>query len=397
MTSPEMNQPGAATPGPSAEPTTPTSPPAATQDKPAVQWVPVASLTVRAPFRNLWEPEDAGSAKVSAIIEDMRARGFDPAFPIVVWRHRYGHEYETTVIDGHTRLAAAKQIGRDQVPVVFREFYSHGQAINYAVHCQRDRRSLTPAAILRCVKAMDKPKRGRPSKNAAAAGISQPQTTAQTAAALGVSEDTVQRARVITEHGSQEIQQAVKQGELSIAAAHKAVQEERRAATATEPAAAPPPPSPATPPPVVADDDDVVDPDDPVGYGAEAGELPCPFCGRRWVKTREYGGRRDPAHAHVECEICGAQGPILHEWREERPLPEFSQQWRRATLAELKREAVELWNKALRATVVRIEPGDFQAQLIEVARAKPRDQWTAIANAMETVARQLREEGSANA
>jgi phage N-6-adenine-methyltransferase len=200
-------------------------------------WVPIESLSVRAPFRNLWEPEDEGSPKVAAIAKDMTFRGFDPAFPIVVWRHRYGHADETTVIDGHTRLAAARSLGLSKVPVVDIGFMGHHQAIDYAIHCQRDRRSITPAAILRCVKAIDKRRRGRPAKNTATAAFSAPQTTAQTAASLGVSGDTVQRARVIAEHGSPDVQEAVESGGLSIAGAYEAVQAERRQAEPAQPVA----------------------------------------------------------------------------------------------------------------------------------------------------------------
>lgn len=153
----------------------------------------------------------------------------------------------------------------------------------------------------------------------------------------------------------------------------------------TIPAAVPP-----APPPAVADDDhDLVDPDDPVGYGSEAGELPCPFCGRRWVRLREYGGRRDPAHAHVECESCRAQGPHLTEWREDKPLPQDSTEWRKATPEELKREAVERWNHALRRPAepsADLPPAErFFAQLWAVLEAKPRDAWPAAIEAMRRI------------
>ena len=77
----------------------------------------------------------------------MRQHGYDGAHPIAVWGD--------IPIDGNTRLKAAQQAGLTHVPVIYRSFASEEEALKYAIHCQRDRRNLTDADILRLVEELD--------------------------------------------------------------------------------------------------------------------------------------------------------------------------------------------------------------------------------------------------
>ena len=58
--------------------------------------------------------------------------------------------------NGHTRLHAAIAAGIDDVPVVLRAFFDEDTAVEYAIHCQRDRRNLSDADILRWIAEVDK-------------------------------------------------------------------------------------------------------------------------------------------------------------------------------------------------------------------------------------------------
>ena len=60
------------------------------------------------------------------------------------------------VVDGHTRLQAAMDLGLEEVPVHKKSFPDEDAALEYAIHNQRHRRNLTEAEILRCIEAVDK-------------------------------------------------------------------------------------------------------------------------------------------------------------------------------------------------------------------------------------------------
>ena len=101
------------------------------------------------PFESLF-PVDAHT--LDAIAKDMELHGYDDAHPIVLW------DEKGVVVDGHTRLQAAIAAGIDDVPVVFRAFWDEDTAVEYAIHCQRDRRNLSDADILRWIAEVDKRK-----------------------------------------------------------------------------------------------------------------------------------------------------------------------------------------------------------------------------------------------
>lgn len=106
----------------------------------------VEDLVMIKPFKEIFESD----AKVlQAVSENMYANGYDKAFPIIAW--------EDVVVDGHTRLKAAMALGIDRVPVIHKKFKDEKEAVEYAIHNQRDRRNLSEAEILHCIELLDKP------------------------------------------------------------------------------------------------------------------------------------------------------------------------------------------------------------------------------------------------
>lgn len=67
----------------------------------------ISLIKTRAPFNELFpiNPE-----VLSAIKAHMETNGYDTSQPIVIWGR------ERVVVDGHTRLEAAKQAGIKEVP-----------------------------------------------------------------------------------------------------------------------------------------------------------------------------------------------------------------------------------------------------------------------------------------
>ena len=113
-------------------------------------------ISVRTPFNKLF---DIKPEVLSAVIKSMETTGYDFAFPIVTW--------EDVCIDGHTRLIAAKTLGIKEVPVENKSFADEKEALEYAVHNQRDRRNLSDAELFRIISAFDEPV---PKKEAAKEG-----------------------------------------------------------------------------------------------------------------------------------------------------------------------------------------------------------------------------------
>lgn len=159
------------------------------------------------------------------IVADMKANGYDPAHPIILWA---GHR--ASVIDGHTRLAAAKTAGVMDVPVVTKDFSDEREALEYAIRSQRNRRNLTDAELLTCLNELDKRKArgGNPIASREAIGKS----AEKTADLLGVSRAKVERLRTVHDHAPEQIREAVSTGKLSVNKAYKATMDARKAEAA---------------------------------------------------------------------------------------------------------------------------------------------------------------------
>ncbi len=107
----------------------------------------ILELKVEEPFKSLFKMDDR---IYHAIKDDMRYNGYDESKPITIWRGR------NIVIDGHTRLRAAKFIDRETIPVEELDFKDEDAALEYALHHQRNRRNLDDAHILHLVEKLDK-------------------------------------------------------------------------------------------------------------------------------------------------------------------------------------------------------------------------------------------------
>lgn len=200
----------------------------------SVEWRSTKDLRTREPFRSLF-PVDP--KVMQAIQEDMGLHGYDESQPVVatVWENDL-----VVVIDGHTRLRAARRNGINSVPVLMKKFSSVTDALEYAIHNQRDRRNITDADILRCVEALDKRKeRGgdhgnqytEPKEANAPSGAmpKKERSSEQTAAALGISARKVERTRTVLDHADEETKKEVLEGKKSLNKAYQETQTKRKA------------------------------------------------------------------------------------------------------------------------------------------------------------------------
>jgi ParB family chromosome partitioning protein len=84
-----------------------------------------------------------------SIAQSIRKEGFNEDFPLIIWAE------ENILIDGHTRLSAAKRAILKKVPVTYKSFPSKQDAINFAVSLQMNRRNLTDADLFSFILTLD--------------------------------------------------------------------------------------------------------------------------------------------------------------------------------------------------------------------------------------------------
>ena len=143
---------------------------------------------------------DIEESVLQAVTDSIQEKGFDPAEPIVLWKET-GY-----VVDGHTRLQAAKRAGIAEIPVTEKHFENLSDAQEYTRARQINRRNLSQAEIFRIAGMVQlKEKRDGGGRSLAIA-----------AKKYGVSESTLQHARTVWDRGDEQTKQAILRNELSV-------------------------------------------------------------------------------------------------------------------------------------------------------------------------------------
>ena len=177
-------------------------------------------IKTASPFKDLFQVKPGD---LEHIEDSMKAKGFEFGHPLILWA---GHN--ATVVDGHTRLAAAKKLMFAKIPVILKEFKDEAEALEFAIESQVNRRNLTDAELIKCMTELDKRKTvGRPKKIPSDEGISGG-SAKNTAKLLGISRAKVERIRAINDHASDEVKEAVKSGKLSVNRAYDETMEARK-------------------------------------------------------------------------------------------------------------------------------------------------------------------------
>ncbi len=190
--------------------------------------MPIDELKVDQPFCDVF---DIKESDLQQVIEAIKEKGFDTLYPIVVWN---GHN--NIVVDGHTRLSAAKKLGYSTVPVVSRTFADEEEALQHTISAQRVRRSLSQAELMKCVSLMHE-KLAERKKEESVKGLThapQGRTTQIIADTIGSTRGTVDKIDRIARHGDSDIIEAVQKEELSINQAHEIIKSDERRKRALE-------------------------------------------------------------------------------------------------------------------------------------------------------------------
>lgn len=184
------------------------------------------ALRTRPPFSTLFTIEPR---TLAAITENMASVGYDASKTIDVWREPDGI---MTVVDGHTRLKAA--LANDLGVTYFEhDFADEDEALEYAIHNQRDRRNWSEADFLRTVELLDARKkhgdalRFSDNLNVSPDTMGGP-TRNHIADVMGTSPAKVARTQAVIDHAPEPIKEQIAAGEMTINAAYNHVQEQRR-------------------------------------------------------------------------------------------------------------------------------------------------------------------------
>jgi len=187
----------------------------------------ITRIRTRPPFMDLFPVDEE---KVKVIAEHMRLNGYDQSQPLILWDTGSGKKgpHESILIDGHTRLQAAKLIDLRLVPIVVVKFKDEDEALQYAIHNQRDRRNLLDPDLTRLIQAVDKRKRrGGDHKSeeskAPSGAIEKGKSSKETAAIVGTSARKVEKVRRILSKGDKKTKDAVLDGTKTINAAHREI------------------------------------------------------------------------------------------------------------------------------------------------------------------------------
>ena len=187
----------------------------------------IVDIKTRSPFEGLFPLREG---VVEAIGKDMEKNGYDESLPIVLWKEGQ------VVVDGHMRLRAARKANLEEIPVIKRSFKDEEEALDYAIHSQRDRRNLTDAQILRVVEWLDeRKKRGRPEKFTSSE-VNLGRSSQITAQKIGTSATKVEKVRTILGHADEKTKEAVKSGKMTIQEGYRKTQESRQPEKKSTPA-----------------------------------------------------------------------------------------------------------------------------------------------------------------
>ena len=163
---------------------------------------------------------------LNRIADDMVQNNFDGSQPLHIWHciddDGTEHWY---LIDGYTRLMAAKMAKLEIVPYFEHNFKNFEEAHRYALHLQVDRRNLGSYDLIKNIELLmgsDYIQNMKGKKSEAIAEV------------LGVSDRTVEKAIAVSEEADEETLAKVESGELSVNKAYKQTKEKARKSKSDE-------------------------------------------------------------------------------------------------------------------------------------------------------------------
>lgn len=168
-------------------------------DQKVVKMVQTSDIKTSKPFIDLFTiNEDV----LSSIIENMREKGYDDNQPVIIWKE------QDTLIDGHTRLQAAKTVGITSIPAVYASFENEDMVLDYMHRLQFNRRNIGDGDLIRLIiNALPKYKKRYGEGSKAEFLIKR---------FIGLSETKAKQAIIVAEKADEKLIQKIETMELTI-------------------------------------------------------------------------------------------------------------------------------------------------------------------------------------
>jgi len=184
-------------------------------------------IVTREPFESLFPIQER---VLEAVIASIRKRGFDPHDAPEATRETTTEGTKYLLLDGHTRVRAARELQLSAIPVRVVTFANEDEALWHAIHKQTDRRNLDDRQVMRVLSLVDKKIEGfrgsTPLAPNGANGGAEGKSAARTARSIGVSARKIERARKVTSYP--DVAAQVERGEISINAGYELVRARER-------------------------------------------------------------------------------------------------------------------------------------------------------------------------
>ena len=185
----------------------------------APEWWKPETIVIRSPFKDLFPIKEETLHDIS---ENMSVHGFDKNQPLILGVFPEGF----ALVDGHTRREASINIQLENIPVIKIEFDNDQEALDYAIHLQKDRRNITDSELYTYIHALDKVKKtGRKELGLTDPNSLKGRSADHTAKLTGTSATKVKKARTIEKTGSNKLKDEVKAGKKTINAAYREIKD----------------------------------------------------------------------------------------------------------------------------------------------------------------------------
>lgn len=175
--------------------------------------VPIADIKTIPELSEIFQRQ---SKVVEDIKKSMQKDGFHKEEPIVIAKLIDGTILG--VADGNTRLMVAKEIGMDEVPIVYKTFDNLKDAIKYAKDRQFHRRNLSQAEIYNYANNLDTIEDRNGDGRA----------TERLAKEIGVSASTLQHARTVAKKASDEVKEKIKNNKMTVNQGYQTVRKKKK-------------------------------------------------------------------------------------------------------------------------------------------------------------------------
>lgn len=180
--------------------------------------VPVNEITTDPTFKSLLP---INQTDLEEITKNIREHGFEKTKAVCVWKEK------GILIDGYTRLTAAKAAGLLEIYKYEKSFETEEDALQYAVEQQLNRRNLNDAGKIILIEKLDNLKKaGRPGNEETAE--EKGKSAEKLAKAIGTSTRSVERTRSVLKNGDEELISKVKSGEVSINKAAEEIKKKKK-------------------------------------------------------------------------------------------------------------------------------------------------------------------------